>query len=228
MAGPLFCYGDQMVITSKLTDEELIESIYKAANAYEKLEDNTYLIIGKNKRSEYYWFQCHFDKKNFMHLLGIKSQTLSADEFYERCIKHNIDDNVKIAISDCTPSRNHSRTTINEKCSCCADMLNINDAVYMKVGDKNKISQYVDFSYAYGNIATMGFSAKNTDVCFPITLIPKNIDEFASKKYRIVFVFEKSDSEDKYKFPLIEIKKDLFLECYEEMPDDLKELIIWK
>lgn len=215
-----------MIITSKLTDEELIEYIYRAASSYEKLENNTYLIIGKNKNSEYYWFQCHFDKKNFMHLLGIKSQTLSADEFYERCKKHNLGDIEEITISDCSPSRNHSRTTINEKCSCCADMLNLSDATYMKVGDKDKISQYVDFTYAYGNIATMGFRKNNSEICFPITLIPKNIDEFVSKKYKIIFVFEKKESEEKYTIPFLEIKKGLFQVCYEEMPDALKVLII--
>lgn len=41
MAGPLLYCGEQMIITSKLTDEELIESIYRAASAYEKLENNT-------------------------------------------------------------------------------------------------------------------------------------------------------------------------------------------
>lgn len=181
-----------MVIQSKLTNEQLICGIYKAAKEYSKLIDNEYLIIGKNKNTEYYWFQCHFEKKHFMHLLGIKSKTLSADEFYDRCDKYNNSGEKGIDIADCTPSRNHNRTTINEKVSCCADMLRFTDAKYMKIGNKDKISQYVDFTYAYGNMATLGFSIDNIS-SFPITMIPKDIDEYANIKYKVLFVFEKNN-----------------------------------
>lgn len=60
-----------MIITSKLSDNELLEAIHKAAAQYSKLIGNEYLVIGKNKNSNYFWFQCRFEKKNFMHLLGI-------------------------------------------------------------------------------------------------------------------------------------------------------------
>ena len=56
----------------------------------------------------------------------------------------------------------------------------------MKAGLKDKISQYVDFTYGYGSDATLGFKAQK-DTLFPITLIPRNIDEFVSQKYKIVF-----------------------------------------
>lgn len=40
-------------------------------------------------------------------------------------------------------------------------MLHIQDAKYMKVGLKDKISQYVDFKYGYGNEVTLGFKMQN-------------------------------------------------------------------
>lgn len=98
--------------------------------------------------------------------------------------------------------------SINEKCSCCADMLKICDAKYMNVGSKEKINQFVDFSYAYGNIATQGFKEIGEKRGFPITLIPKNIDEFVIQKYRIKFVFEKALDEEQYDKPIVEIKKE--------------------
>ena len=107
-----------MVINTKLSDEELLKAIYKAAFEYSKLIGNSYLIIGKNKNSGYLWFQCHFQKKHFMHLLGIDSKTLSATAFYDKCDACNKGNGNGITISDCTPSRNHSRTTVNEKSSC--------------------------------------------------------------------------------------------------------------
>ena len=55
----------------------------------------------------------------------------------------------------------------------------------MKVGLKDKISQYVDFTYGYGSEATLGFK-KQRDTSFPITLIPRGIDKFVTQKHKIV------------------------------------------
>lgn len=210
-----------MVISSKLTNEELLKGIYNAAKEFSKLIDNQYLIVGKNPKTDYYWFECHFEKKHFMHLLGIKSKTLSADEFYDRCNNYNNGSGEGITISDCTPSRNHNRTTINEKVSCCADMLRFSDAKYMKVGNKDKISQFVDFTYAYGNMATLGFCIDKIS-SFPITLIPNDIDEYASEKYKVLFVFEKGKADQKYKKPMVEIKAGIINQHLELFPEKLR------
>lgn len=212
-----------MVINTKLSDEELLKAIYKAAFEYSKLMGNSYLIIGKNKNSGYFWFQCQFQKKHFMHLLGIDSKTLSATVFYDKCDAFNKGIGDGITISDCTPSRNHSRTTVNEKSSCCADMLRIQDAKYMKVGLKDRISQYVDFTYGYGNMATLGFKELG-NTSFPITLIPRSIDEFVAKKYKIVFVLQKEIAEVKYNKILAEVKNGLFSEVCNELPDEIKNM----
>lgn len=213
-----------MIINSKLSDEALIKAIYRAASEYSNLIGNSYLIIGKNKNSNYFYFQCFFEKKHFMHLLGIDSATMNATEFYDKCDMFNKGKGDGITIEDCTPSRNHNRTTINEKASCCADVLHIQDAKYMKVGLKDKISQYVDFTYGYGSDATLGFKAQK-DTSFPLTLIPRNIDEFVSQKYKIVFVLEKKTEEDKFQKVLMEVKKGLFKELFEELPEEIKNLI---
>ena len=81
-------------------------------------------------------------------------------------------------------------------------MLRIQDVKYMKVGLKDKISQYVDFTYGYGSEATLGFK-KLHDTSFPITLIPRGIDEFVTQKH----------------------KKGLFAEVYNELPQEIKMLI---
>ena len=213
-----------MIINSKLSDEALLKAIYKAASEYSKLVGNSYLIIGKNKNTNYYGFQCYFEKKHFMHLLGIDSKTWSATEFYDKCDMYNKGVGKGIIIADCTPSRNHNRTTISEKCSCCADMLRIHNAKFMKAGSKDKISEYVDFTYGYGSEAILGFKQQR-DTSFPITLIPRCIDEFVTQKYKIIFVLQKYIKEAKYKQILVEIKKGLFAELYYEFPEEIKELI---
>lgn len=212
-----------MVINSKLSDDELLQAIYFAAREYSNLIGNSYLIIGKNRKSDFFWFQCKFEKKHFMHLLGIASRTLKATEFYDKCNDYNNGKGTGITVSDCTPSRNHSRVTVNEKCSCCADMLRIQDAKYMKVGLKDKISRYVDFSYAYGNMATLGFKAIR-DTSIPVTLIPRSIDELVVKKYKIVFVLKKKVSDQSYQKILMEAKEGLFSELHKTFPKDILNL----
>ena len=216
-----------MIINSKLSDEALLKAIYRAASEYSNLIGNSYLIIGKNKNSNYFYFQCSFEKKHFMHLLGIDSVNMNATEFYDKCDLYNKGTGDGIAIADCTPSRNHSRSTINEKCSCCADILHIQNAKYMKVGLKNKISKHVDFTYGYGSEATLGFQAKKA-TSFPITLIPRNIDEFVSHKYKIVFILEKKTEEEQFQRVLMEVKKGLFEELFDELPEEIKRITTCK
>lgn len=213
-----------MIIKSKLSDEELLQYIYRAADEYSNLLNHSYLIVGKNKKSEYCWFQCFFEKKHFMHLLGIDSKTMNATEFYDRCDLYNRGEGEGISIKDCTASRNHSRTTINEKSSCCAAMLHIQDAKYMKVGLKDKISQYVDFTYGYGSEATLGFRKKG-DTSFPITLIPRCIDEFVTHKYKIIFILNKNIEEENYTNVVMEVKRNLFKELQKDLPGTIRELI---
>lgn len=213
-----------MGINSKLSDRDLLNAIYNAALEYSKLVGKSFLIVGKNKNTGYFWFQCYFERKHFMHLLGIKSKTLNATEFYERCMAHNKGKIGGISVCDCTPSREHNRSTVNEKSSCCAEILRIEDAKYMKIGVKDKISQYVDFSYGYGNIATLGFMAVG-DASFPVTLIPASIDKFVSAKYKIIFVLQKNRTDEKYGNVYAEIKKGLFLDIYDDFPEELKALL---
>ena len=89
---------------------------------------------------------------------------------------------------------------------------------------KDKISQYVNFSFGYGNEATLGFQ-KIRDTSFPVTLIPRSIDEFVLQKYRIIFVLEKKAEEEKFSRIIMEVKGGLFKELYSDFPDDLKKLI---
>ncbi|MDO4651086.1 MAG: PBECR4 domain-containing protein [Eubacteriales bacterium] len=215
-----------MIITAKLSDQELQKRIYGSAAEYSKLMGKTFLIIGKNNKTPYFWFECKFEKKNFMHLLGIKSKTYRADAFFDACLSgYSNEENGGITINDCTPSRNHSRTTINEKCSCSEEMFRLKEARYMKIGLKDKISQFVDFTYAYGSTATLGFQKQEEGVGFPITLIPRSIDEFSSQKYKILFVLDKDIEASQYEHVYAEIKEGLFKMCYDELPEELKGLI---
>ena len=226
-----------MIIQPKVPDAKLLEYIYDAAEKYKEIMEQPFLFVGKNRNTGYMWFECIFQKKQFMHLLGIKSKNYTAEEFFDRCDGFNkskqdtkiaTKQNIGITIKDCTPSRNHSRTTINEKASVCSEILNIYNAKYLKIGMKDKISQYVDFSYAYGADVTLGFQKDGKGSSFPITLIPKSINTFTTKSYRILFVLTKNEKTKKYDNLYTEIKNGLFNELYCDFPEELKNLIDMK
>lgn len=161
-----------------------------------------------------------------MHLLGIKSRTFNAEEFYLQCEKHNNGEEAEITIGDCSPAGVHNRNTVNIKSTCCVELFHIENAKYMKVGNKNKINQHVDFEYAYGReYATLGFHKKGNGNAFPITCMTKGIDEYCTHKHKIVFIFEKKSDEIKYTGLRHEIKKDILKDCYKEFPKELQEKI---
>ncbi len=216
-----------MVITPRLSDEALLDRIHASAKEYSNLIGKSYLIIGKNRHSPYFWFECKFEKKNFMHLMGIKSITLNPDAFFDASLA-GCNKEGGISMSDCTPSRNHGRTTITEKSSCGEDLFRLKNAKYMKIGIKDRITQMADFDYVYGNAAILGFKKYRDNLPFPITLTPKSIDDFSTQKYRIIFIMEKDISDSLYKNIYVEIKDGLFAQLAPEFPEDLTEKIIFE
>ena len=61
-----------MTITKKLTNEQLLNAIYRSAVEYENLLGKDFLIIGKNRKSDYFWFECFFWEEKFYASFGDK------------------------------------------------------------------------------------------------------------------------------------------------------------
>lgn len=69
-----------------LSPDELLSILCKSAKLYSEYADTTLLFIFREKKSDDYdYYEVRFGKNNFMHLAGIKSETLSANDFYEAC-----------------------------------------------------------------------------------------------------------------------------------------------
>ena len=62
---------------------------------YSEYADTTLLFIFREKKSDVYdYYEVRYGKNNFMHLAGIKSETLSATAFYEACEKQIIKEKI--------------------------------------------------------------------------------------------------------------------------------------
>lgn len=211
-----------MVISSSFSNEQLITAIHNAAEKYNCLTESSYLIIGNNQKPDFLWFQCLFEKQNFMHLAGLDSPHMYAEEFFEKAV------NNELRIQDCRPSRDHGRAMICEKCSCLADMVDFSNAKYMKIGYKDRATPLVDFTYAYGQSAIIGFRETAANICFPVTLIPNCIENYSSTMYRVAFVCKKPASADLYERPFVEAKRNLFDKLFPDFPPELKNLFAQK
>ncbi len=212
-----------------LTPDELLSILCKSAKLYSEYADTTLLFIFREKKTdEYDYYEVRFGKNNFMHLAGIKSKKMSANEFYEACIKG------KITRDACNPRRDAN--TMYSKVAIMEQMLDLRHSKCYKIGEKNLVTRENDFEMATGNSnGVMGYDSRikikgtdkvdKTKAPVPTTLLNNSITDYCSRPQKIMFILQKSDEESTYNKLFYEIKKDLFQiekECFE---DELKSLI---
>lgn len=163
-----------------------------------------------------------------MHLAGIKSKSLSANNFYEACL------NAEITREACNPRRDAS--TMYSKVSIMEQMLNLRDSKCYKIGEKNLVTRDNDFEMATGNLnGIIGYDSrvkiKRTDTVdqtkapVPTTLLTNPITDYCSKPQKIMFILQKCGGENTYNKLFFEIKKGLLKSEKEIFSEKLKKLI---
>ena len=212
-----------------LTPDELLSILCKSAKMYSEYADTTLLFIFREKKLDAYdYYEVRFGKNNFMHLAGIKSETLSANDFYEACLKGTITRDA------CNPRRDAN--TMYSKVAIMEQMLDLRNSKCYKIGEKNLVTRDNDFEMATGNSSgVMGYDSrvkiKGTDKVdktkspVPTTLLNNSITDYCSRPQKIMFILQKADGERIYNKLFYEIKKDLFHTEKEFLADELKALI---
>ena len=215
--------------TKILTPEELLSILHRSAKLYSEYADTTLLFIFREKKSDVYdYYEVRFGKNNFMHLAGIKSETLSAREFYEACLKDTITRN------DCNPRRDAN--AMYSKVAIMEQMLDLRNSKCYKIGEKDLVTRDNDFEMATGNSAgVIGYDSrvkiKGTDELdrtkspIPTTILNNAITQYCSKPQKIMFILQKAEGESTYKELFYEIKKDLLRTEKGCFSDELKTLI---
>lgn len=212
-----------------LTADELINILCKSARLYSEYVDITLLFIFREKKAEAYdYYEVRFGRNNFMHLAGIKSETLSANQFYEACI------NGTISKEDCKPRKDAS--TMYSKVAIMEQMLDLRNSKCYKIGEKNLVTRDNDFEMATGNSnGVIGYDSRikirgtdkvdKTKSAIPTTLLNNPITSYCSRPQRIMFILQKSDKESTYEKMFYEIKKGLFQTEKEIFAEKLQNLI---
>lgn len=215
--------------TRILTPAELLSILHKTAKLYSEYADTTLLFIFREKKSDAYdYYEVRFGKNNFMHLAGIKSETLSANDFYEACLEG------KNTRNDCNPRRDAN--AMYSKVAIMEQMLDLQNSKCYKIGEKDLVTRDNDFEMATGNsVGVMGYDSrvkiKGTDKLdrtkspIPTTILNNSITQYCSRPQKIMFILQKSEGENTYKKLFYEIKKDLIQTEKESFSDELKVLI---
>lgn len=212
-----------------LTPAELLTVLCKSAALYSEYADTTLLFIFKKKKADAYdYYEVRYGKNNFMHLAGIKSETLSAVEFYEACEKGII------KREDCNPRRDSN--TMYAKVAVMEQMLDLRNSKCYKIGTKDLVTRDNDFEMATGNASgVVGYDSRikkkrtqivdDSKASIPTTLLNNPITYYCIRPQKIMFILQKYDGESTYNKLFYEIKKELFQTEKEYFSDELKNLI---
>lgn len=212
-----------------LTPAELLTVLCKSAALYSEYADTTLLFIFKKKKANAYdYYEVRYGKNNFMHLAGIKSETLSAVEFYEACEKGII------KREDCNPRRDSN--TMYAKVAVMEQMLDLRNSKCYKIGAKDLVTRDNDFEMATGNASgVVGYDSRikkkrtqivdDSKASIPTTLLNNPITYYCTRPQKIMFILQKYDGESTYNKLFYEIKKELFQTEKEYFSDELKNLI---
>lgn len=215
--------------TRMLTSTEFLTILCKSATLYSEYADTTLLFIFREKKLDMYdYYEVRYGKNNFMHLAGIKSETLGAVEFYEACERQII------KREDCNPRRDAN--TMYAKVAVMEQMLDLRNSKCYKIGAKNLVTRDNDFEMATGNASgVIGYASRikkkgtqivdETKAPIPTTLLNNPITDYCTRPQKIMFILQKYDGESTYNKLFYEIKKDLFQTEKEFFSEDLNNLI---
>lgn len=192
------------------TEERLKEGLMAAASLYRQYAGTTLVFVhSRSKRETPAFTEIYFGAENFMHLVGIKSGTLSARAFYEACL------NGTVAAADCTPR--HSFANRNEKIRIFPDLFDFSKSKLYKIGDRDLSTELDDFVLATGNQnGTVGYDHRNPEnpFPFPVTLLGYPLSYYCSKPDKIIAVVQKTRSGNRL---IYEIKEGVFAQYQSQM-----------
>ena len=198
-----------------LTSEEMLTILRKSATLYSEYVDTTLLFIFRKSKSDSYdYYEVRFGKNNFMHLAGIKSGSLNANEFYEACISG------EITREQCKPRRDAS--TMYSKIGVMEKILDLRNSKCYKIATGNSTG-VIGYDSRIKKKGTN--QVDRTKAPVPTTLLNSAITNYCSDPQKIMFILQKTDADDTYNKLFYEIKKDLFQIEKEGFTDALKSLI---
>lgn len=181
----------------KLTETQLIFKLHTAAQMYSSYADTTLLFIfSKGKESPYGTYEATFYQYNFMHLAGIKSQTMSV-------------------INNLLDFKHSKCYRMGEK-----DLITKDNDFELATGNNTGVIGY-DHRISQSDSKKINQNKK----AMPTTLLTTHITQLVSNPEKIMFILQKPIEEKMYQKILYEIKNDLLKEKYTLLPQNIQDII---
>lgn len=188
-----------------IPDELILQKLSQAAQTYDYYcnKDFLYISLSTNKNN-LFMFEAQYAPEHFQHLCGINSETMSPSSFYKNTLSNNI------SISDCTPSRNHTRHEILDKLNSLISLLNMKNIRMYRAGDKIQNVGNIDFDFAVGDSSFIGYKIDaRTKMCFPLTNMIAPIADYCVNPKRVSLILSKTPDKKLYDTVEYEVSKHL-------------------
>lgn len=186
----------------KYTKEQAIKTVIRCAEAYKENPVNKNLLFicqDKHKRTAAIEFT--FDASNFLHLTGLKvkksrsgaegtTSSVSAKEFYEKCLAHRLSaSDFELAEDGTTPL----------KLDVLPKLISRNLSATM-IGDYNSLNPKLLTDKLVGNTAAcMGFVPSGPKKRYvPNTVLKVDIRDYIKNQARVIAVYRKPADSERY------------------------------
>ena len=174
---------------AKLNKDDVLKTIIKSANLYKKnLVNKNFLIVSKNRNEPYNFWELKFEKKQFLHLVGVKTN-LSSKHFYTKATTK------KLSINDFEP---RTDGTTELKIAVLPLLMEFKNSIRM-IGNYSKdCSPRLITEVLAGNIqGALGFVHDEKSDLVPNTCL-KCDTKLRSSSARIVLMLSKNLSDKEY------------------------------
>ncbi|MDE6273666.1 MAG: hypothetical protein K2L87_01295 [Clostridiales bacterium] len=173
-----------------MNKQDAIKTVTDAAKQYkENLSGKTLLYLFATSRVDADYFEVDYSEGNFLHLTGVKTQGLSPDEFFNRCLVGKLGERDFSFASD---------GTTQLKLDVLLQLMTKDTSARM-VGKYNGINIHLHTERLAGGIkAALGFKRKENGRFVPNTLLKCDIRDKVEDPLRGLAVFRKDMSKNQY------------------------------
>lgn len=176
------------------TNIEIKKLLHDAAIAYSALCERSILFIYRknSENADYYYYEAFYEKRNFIHLVGCKSnEHIDAEKFYEKCLE-------TCEIPDEYITFKESRIVASSKLSVFKSLFEFRSVKIYRMGKHDKINEKNSFQMGLGNSssnAVLGYT-KYGRLPIPTTVLVNPLSEYCSSAGNVLATLCKSS--DKY------------------------------
>ena len=172
--------------------KDALSIIFRCADQYkQELLNHSLLLLCAPKNRQIYPLELTFDASNFQHLTGLQTNhnKIPPKDFFEKCISRRLTENdFRFAEDGTTPLKLQVLPMLTTK-NISANM----------VGDYDGNNPKLITDKLAGNIqGCMGFIQISSGRYIPNTVLKGRTDDFSKKTDRILIIYRKRTTEEKY------------------------------